>query len=287
MGNATKTWKDPLTGKEFAYNWGFNTDKEKMPRIAFRKNDESIEVIGDEIILKEPEAITRAKEALDRHIIKEMEKATMEKISYICGRCRANDTPCNPYCAGCTRGSKFVEKSMAYAQADDRITKQILNSIYGAKGFYPARTLPAIKDVKFAPPATIVFWSDKTKTVVKAQGTDVYDPEKGLAMAIIKKLFGNKGNYNNLFHKWIPETKAEPEIQLAMETEPTPEAELELKWRVWFKDFDKDGKPLAAGILPYGYKRKCNATRKAKKHFADRPNVKWIVSQTNPFAEKD
>lgn len=282
MGNATKTWKDPLTGKEFAYNWGFNTGKEKMPRIAFRKDDESIEVIGDEIILKEPEAITRAKEALDRHIIKEMEKATMEKISYVCGRCRANDHPCNPYCATCDRGSKFVEKSMAYAQADDRITKQILNSIYGAKGFYPARTLPAIKDVKFAPPATIVFWADKTKTVVKAQGTDVYDPEKGLAMAIIKKLFGNKGNYNNLFHKWIPE-EPKPEEKPVEETPRTPD---ELPWLIWSQTFDENGKQTGAGVYHKVYKRKCDAVRRAKSLFAGNPYIKWVVSQTNPFVEK-
>lgn len=34
--------------------------------------------------------------------------------------------------------------------------------------------------------ATIVFWADDTKTVVKAIGEN-FDPEKGLAMAIAKK----------------------------------------------------------------------------------------------------
>ena len=50
-----------------------------------------------------------------------------------------------------------------------------------------------IKKVKFNPPATIVFWTDNTKTVVKCSGED-YDPEKGLAMCICKKMLGNKGN---------------------------------------------------------------------------------------------
>lgn len=45
------------------------------------------------------------------------------------------------------------------------------------------RTLPRIKDVIFNRPATIVFWADNTKTVVKCSKNDVYDPEKGLAMA--------------------------------------------------------------------------------------------------------
>lgn len=50
----------------------------------------------------------------------------------------------------------------------------------------------SIKNVKFNPPATIVFWTDNTKTVVKCEGED-YDPEKGLAMCICKKVLGNKG----------------------------------------------------------------------------------------------
>ena len=59
-----------------------------------------------------------------------------------------------------------------------------------------------IKDVIFNKPATIVFWTDGTKTVVKCQNDDVFDPEKGLAMAIAKKAFGNKGNYCNEIKKW-------------------------------------------------------------------------------------
>ena len=55
--------------------------------------------------------------------------------------------------------------------------------------------------VVFNGPATIVFWSDKTKTVVKCGKRDKFDPEKGLAMAIVKKMFGNKGNYYNIIKK--------------------------------------------------------------------------------------
>ena len=34
---------------------------------------------------------------------------------------------------------------------------------------------------------------------------DVYDKEKGLAMCITKKFFGNKGNFNKVFKKYIGE----------------------------------------------------------------------------------
>lgn len=60
-----------------------------------------------------------------------------------------------------------------------------------------------IKDVIFNNPATIVFWIDGTKTVVKCQGGESYDPEKGLTMAISKKALGNKGNYYNEIMKWL------------------------------------------------------------------------------------
>ena len=60
-----------------------------------------------------------------------------------------------------------------------------------------------IKNVIFNDPATIVFWKDGTKTVVKCGKKDNYDKEKGLAMCIVKKINGNKGNFNNLFKKWV------------------------------------------------------------------------------------
>ena len=67
------------------------------------------------------------------------------------------------------------------------------------------RIVPRIKDVIHNDPATIVFWADNTKTVVKCQEGDIYDPEKGLAMAISKKALGNQGNYCEIFKKWLPE----------------------------------------------------------------------------------
>lgn len=65
--------------------------------------------------------------------------------------------------------------------------------------------VPQIKDVIYNDPATIVFWMDGTKTVVKCGDYDIYDPEKGLAMAIAKKALGNQGNYYETFKNWLPE----------------------------------------------------------------------------------
>ena len=59
-----------------------------------------------------------------------------------------------------------------------------------------------IIDVIFSDPATFVFWNYNTKTVVKTQCGEKYDKEKGLAMAIIKKITGNTGNYYDIFKEW-------------------------------------------------------------------------------------
>jgi hypothetical protein len=66
-----------------------------------------------------------------------------------------------------------------------------------------ATNTAAIKDVIFAPPATIVYWSDGSKTVVKCSEKDVFDPEKGLAMAIAKHCGGNKGSYYKEIQNWV------------------------------------------------------------------------------------
>lgn len=63
--------------------------------------------------------------------------------------------------------------------------------------------IPEIKELVFNDPATIIFWEDGTKTIVKTQNGEAFDKEKGFCMAVVKKLFGNEGNYYNIVDKWI------------------------------------------------------------------------------------
>lgn len=63
----------------------------------------------------------------------------------------------------------------------------------------------SIKNVIFNPPATVVYWSDGTKTVVKCSVNDKFDPEKGLAMAIAKRCANNSGSYYKEIQKWVGE----------------------------------------------------------------------------------
>lgn len=59
-----------------------------------------------------------------------------------------------------------------------------------------------IRKVVFNDPATIVFWSDNTKTVVKCGPDDIFDKEKGLALAIVKKMAGNDNRFHKVFKQW-------------------------------------------------------------------------------------
>ena len=53
---------------------------------------------------------------------------------------------------------------------------------------------------------TVIKWKDGTITKVKVQTGmgDKYNPEMGMAMCICKKALGNKGNFNEVFKKWLP-----------------------------------------------------------------------------------
>ena len=52
--------------------------------------------------------------------------------------------------------------------------------------------IPGMIDrVIFNDPATIILWKDGSKTIVKRSDDDVWDPEKGFCMAVIKKLYGH------------------------------------------------------------------------------------------------
>ena len=104
---------------------------------------------------------------------------------------------------GVTKGYRVYGDGCDPAKEISRIVESLTNA-FKLKSSTVYGDLPSIKNVIFNDPATIVFWVDGTKTVVKAQD-EAYDPEKGMAMAIAKKALGNQGNYCNVFKKWLPE----------------------------------------------------------------------------------
>lgn len=59
--------------------------------------------------------------------------------------------------------------------------------------------VPPIKDVRFYDPATIVFFEDGTKTVVKRMEGQEFDPELGFLLCIMKRAYGE--DYHKLMWK--------------------------------------------------------------------------------------
>lgn len=102
-----------------------------------------------------------------------------------------------PYSRYVNHPQEMISNKTDYTKYSDKTVLEIMKNTMG---------VPDIKYVIFNPPATIVLWADGTKTVVKCQkDKDEYSKEIGLAMCICKKVYGNKGNYNNIFKKFIKE----------------------------------------------------------------------------------
>ena len=64
-----------------------------------------------------------------------------------------------------------------------------------------------IKEVIYNNPATIILWSDGTKTVSKCHSSDTYSKETGLMLCVIKKLIGSTC-INDILRDWIPEQES-------------------------------------------------------------------------------
>ena len=107
--------------------------------------------------------------------------------------------------------SKFIKNDFNNKILTSAIpsAKQILN-LYK---YYNQLCTLEIKKVLYKNPATIVFWEDGSKTAVVCQKNDAYDPEKGLAMAILKKMNGNTGSYYKVFKKWLPKEEEKDNVR--------------------------------------------------------------------------
>lgn len=62
--------------------------------------------------------------------------------------------------------------------------------------------IPQVKQIIFNDPATIVYWQDGTKTVVKTMHGDTFNEEYGVAMAYVKKIFGSSTGFKKLVAKY-------------------------------------------------------------------------------------
>ena len=149
--------------------------------------------------------------------------------------------------------------------------------------------IPQIKNVIFNYPATIVFWNDDTKTVVKCDERDQFDPEKGITMAFFKKMHGNIGHYFEEIKKWTSkfDDQFEERYQEILHSmfdkidnsaKKTPDNP---RWHIWYKIGMLD----EIHCYEKDYSTKYSAVRRAKKLCeCDDYNITiWTVSQKAPF----
>lgn len=78
-------------------------------------------------------------------------------------------------------------------------------------------TPDSIKKVIYNDPATIIVWSDGTKTIVKCMEDEDYDPEKGFMAAVTKKVFGDKYGWI-MRHQVKPAMEHEKKVDALMES---------------------------------------------------------------------
>lgn len=107
-----------------------------------------------------------------------------------------------------------------YSKSKDDYTVHIDRNAFGyspisVKDYYPKFNIddyrvPKPVKVLFNSPATIVFWADGTKTVVKCMKYDLYDKEKGFILCVLKKAFGDK-SYKKIF-KLFKEFDVAPDL---------------------------------------------------------------------------
>lgn len=174
-----------------------------------------------------------------------------------------NDNTC--VCASCTKSSVLRNPSN-YTP----IRGIDYSGIYKTKNTDKQNALNRIiKKVIFNPPATIVYWYNGEKTVVKCDASEMFDPEKGLAMAFVKYFFNNHGYYNDVMKKFTePYYKKMQECIRALPSMTASEAaigsgEFTVKDIAKFYGISEDSvrRDIKKGCYPNAYKK----------------NGKWII----------
>ena len=109
------------------------------------------------------------------------------------------------YCELCKRYREYLnggiisERKPRYRSYYDMKPSGILS---GGRYIKLPQDMPVPKKVLRNGPATIIFWMDGTKTIVKKTEEDSDDPEKAIMYGIFKKMFSKKlymKRYLNLF----------------------------------------------------------------------------------------
>ena len=95
------------------------------------------------------------------------------------------------------RVSPFIAEALTFAQLNGKGTDELLAILLRGGG-----SIYKPKKVIYHDPATIVYWNDGTKTVVKCDLRDTYSKESGLALCYMKKMLGSSRAFNDVLKEW-------------------------------------------------------------------------------------
>ena len=124
-----------------------------------------------------------------------------------------NATTSNAFSNDCVKLSEARTDELVDLQFTVSPQTTLRGKLYNFPGVLPTNVY--MKEVIYHKPATIVFWSDGTKTVCKCHDDDTYSEETGLAMCICKKMLGNK-EFKRIFEAWLPEQKSLLNIKITL-----------------------------------------------------------------------
>lgn len=82
--------------------------------------------------------------------------------------------------------ASIVGNPVTFELKDVQMSETFLASVFGIRF-----VRPKIKRIIYHNPATIVFWEDGTKTVVKCMEGQQYEKYAGFCAALAKKIYGS------------------------------------------------------------------------------------------------
>lgn len=111
--------------------------------------------------------------------------------------------------------------------------------------------------IHFNGPATVVEWNDGTKTVVKCQKGDTFDPMTGVAMCCMKKMLGTNASGSNYLNgvtklideAWAAKNKRYEKKEKALKQKKETNDVSDPDWNVIAKKLDKEFGDKAIDML--------------------------------------